>query len=60
MDDRHRRQTWLPKGKGRGINWEFGMNRYTLAYINKELSECGVRSGVGEIKKTGEQRVCLG
>jgi hypothetical protein len=37
MDDRHRRQTWLPKGKGRGINWEFGMNRYTLAYINKEL-----------------------
>lgn len=25
----------------------------------KELSECGVTGGAGEIKKTGEERVCL-
>ena len=23
--------SWLPKGEG--INWEFGVNRYTLLYI---------------------------
>ena len=31
---------WLPKGKGRGINQELGINRYTLLYIkyiNKDL-----------------------
>ena len=33
---------WLPKGKeGRRINWEFGINRYTLRYVkqitNKDL-----------------------
>ena len=33
---------WLPKGKGwEGINWEFGINRYTPLYIkyinNKDL-----------------------
>ena len=27
---------WLPKGKkGEGINWEFGIDRYTLLYIKK-------------------------
>ena len=24
---------WLPKGKGEGVNYEFGINRYTLLYI---------------------------
>ena len=32
---------WLPKGKGRGINQESGINRYTLLHIkqknNKDL-----------------------
>ena len=31
---------WLPKGKGGGINQEFGINIYTLLYtkqINKDL-----------------------
>ena len=30
-----KRNLWLPKGKrwGGGINWEFGMNIYTLLYI---------------------------
>ena len=33
---RHRKQTWLPKGKGgKGINWEFKINRYTLLYIKE-------------------------
>lgn len=34
------------------------MQRQEMAL--KELSECGVRSGAGEIKKTGKQRVCVG
>ena len=32
---------WLQKGKGGEINWEYGINRYTLLYIkqinNKDL-----------------------
>ena len=24
---------WLPKGKGGGINWVLGINRYALQYI---------------------------
>ena len=24
---------WLPKGKGGGIDWEFGIDMYTLLYI---------------------------
>ena len=31
---RHRKQIYnYQKGKERGINWEFGINRYTLLYI---------------------------
>ena len=32
---RHRKQTWLPKGKGRrrGINQKYEINRYTTLYI---------------------------
>ena len=30
-----RTNLWLPKGKGKGgINWEFGINTYTLPYMN--------------------------
>ena len=31
---RHRKQTYgYQRGKGGGINWEYGINRYTLPYI---------------------------
>ena len=33
------------------------MQRQEMAL--KELSECGVMGGAGEIKKTGEERVCM-
>ena len=31
---------WLPTGKGgAGINWEFGINRYTLLYIKGDRQQ---------------------
>ena len=29
---------WLPKGKGEGINQEFGINIYTLLYIKYQIA----------------------
>ena len=32
---RCRKQTWLPGGKGGGINWEIGIDIYILLYIKQ-------------------------
>ena len=36
-----KKNLWLPKGKGVGINWEIGIEIYSLVYIkqitNKDL-----------------------
>ena len=37
---RHRKQIYnYQKGKERGINWEFGINIYTLLYIKQIINK---------------------
>ena len=35
---RHRKQTYGYQKKKRGINWEFGINRYTLVLYIKQIN----------------------
>ena len=53
---------WLPGGKGGGINWKIGVDKYTLLYIkqitNKDLlystessSQCSVMAYMGKESK---------
>ena len=36
---RHREQTYSCRGRGGGINWEIGIDRYTVLYIKQITSE---------------------
>ena len=36
---RHRKQTYGYEGKGGGINWEIGINIYTLLYIKQIINK---------------------
>ena len=41
-----RTHLWLPiwSGAGRGIDWEFGIYRYTLSHLEWTMSSCYIQS----------------
>ena len=50
---RHRKQTYgYQRGKGGGLNWEFGTNRYTLLHIkqiNNKVLQCSSESYIQDL-----------